>query len=127
MATHFDIEERKQAEGKLQRSEAYLRKARSRPIRQLGNGPVDWKLPLIREHSRLFGFDPEQVSVTRRTSPEDSSEDLDRVVETYDRAAGKQENFEWISGPFFEGTMKYIHSAAILFSTQRRPGRIRWM
>src|SRR2546425_3830991 len=88
-----EIAERKQAEEKLRRSEAYL--AEAQKLTHTGSWAVDVGTGepshSSAEHSRLFGFDPERgvpsrEGLLRRIHPED----LDRVVETYDRAVGER-------------------------------------
>jgi PAS domain S-box-containing protein len=113
-STTFDIEDRKLAEGKLQRSEAYLSDAQR--LTHSGSW-VQNVTTGVRTHSseefyRLYGFDPE------REVPSDSEfrqrihrEDLDRVVEVYERAVGERRDFEIdyrIVLP--DGTIKYLHS-----------------
>ena len=112
--TVTDIEDRKQAEEKLRRSEAYL--AEAQKLTQTGSWAVNVATGepshSSAEHSRLFGFDPERGLPSReellqRIHPED----LDRVVETYDRAVGERADVEVDFRTVLpNGTMKYIHS-----------------
>src|SRR6266850_1923582 len=112
--THFDIEDRKRAEEKLQRSEAYLAEAQKLThtgswVQNVATGEPSHASG---EHSRLFGFDPElgvpsREQLLQRIHPED----LERVVETYDRAVGERTDFEMdyrIVLP--DGTIKYLHA-----------------
>ena len=109
-----EIAERKQAEEKLRRSEAYL--AEAQKLTHTGSWAVDVGTGepshSSAEHSRLFGFDPERgvqsrEGLLRRIHPED----LDRVVETYDRAVGERAELEVDFRTVLpNGTMKYIHS-----------------
>src|SRR6267143_252721 len=109
-----EIAERKQAEEKLRRSEAYL--AEAQKLTHTGSWAVDVGTGepshSSAEHSRLFGFDPERgvpsrEGLLRRIHPED----LDRVVETYDRAVGERADLEVdFRTALPNGTMKYIHS-----------------
>ena len=113
-ATVFDIEDRKRAEQKLRRSEAYL--AEAQRLTHTGswvqNVTTGERTHSSEEFCRLYGFDPE------RGVPSDSEfrqrihrEDLDRVVETYKRAVGERTDFEIdyrIVLP--DGRIKYLHS-----------------
>ena len=121
-ATHFDIEERKQAEEKLRRSEAYL--AEAQRLTHTGS----WAMNVAtgeptnvatgepthssEEDLRLYGFDPERgvpsfEELLQRVHPEDR----DSAVETWDRAVAEREDFEVDYRTVLpDGTMKYIHS-----------------
>ena len=113
-STLTDIEDRKQAEEKLRRSEAYL--AEAQRLTHTGswaaNVATGEPSHSSAEHSRLFGFDPERGVPSReellqRIHPED----LDRVVETYDKAVGHRADVEVDFRTVLpNGTMKYIHS-----------------
>jgi len=116
-ATVFDIEDRKRAEQKLQRSEAYL--AEAQRLTHTGS----WAMNVAtgepthssEEHSRMFGFDPEKKDVPsraellRRIHPEDR----DSIVETLERAIAERTDFEVDFRVILpDGTMKYIHSVS---------------
>ena len=124
-ATTFDIEDRKQAEEKLRRSEAYLNEAQrlthvaSFAFNIATRTIVYWS----QEHFRLFGFDPEAgipslEAVLQRIHPEDR----DRIVEAFDRAVNERTDFEVdyrIVLP--DGTIKYLHVVgASRFQRSRR-------
>jgi PAS domain S-box-containing protein len=104
----------KQSEESLRRSEAYL--AEAQRLTHTGSWAVNVATGepshSSAEHSRLFGFDPERGVPSReellqRIHPED----LDRVVETYDRAVGERADVEVdFRAVLPNGTMKYIHS-----------------
>src|SRR6202171_5890836 len=104
----------KQAEECLRRSEAYL--ADAQKLTHTGSWAVNVATGepshSSAEHSRLFGFDPERGVPSReellhRIHPED----LDRVVETYNRAVGERGDVEVDFRTVLpNGTMKYIHS-----------------
>jgi PAS domain S-box-containing protein len=112
--TNTDIEDRKQAEEALRRSEAYL--AEAQRLTHTGswvqNVATGERTHSSEEFCRLYGFDPE------RGVPSDSEfrqrihrEDLDRVVETYKRAVAERTDFEIdyrIALP--DGTIRYLHS-----------------
>src|SRR5882672_171537 len=95
--THFDIEDRKRAEEKLQRSEAYLAEAQRLThtgtfVRNLGTGEPYYSSD---ENARLFGFDPERgvpsiEEFRQRVHPEDRA----RARETYERAEREQTRCE---------------------------------
>src|SRR5712692_5175354 len=74
-ATVFDIEDRKRAEQKLRRSEAYL--AEAQRLTHTGswvqNVTTGERTHSSEEFCRLYGFDPEGCAVRQRISPEDSS------------------------------------------------------
>src|ERR1700682_4323889 len=103
----------KQAEECLRRSEAYL--ADAQKLTHTGSWAVNVATGepshSSAEHSRLFGFDPERGVPSReellhRIHPED----LDRVVETYNRAVGERADVEVDFRTVLpNGTKKYIH------------------
>jgi PAS domain S-box-containing protein len=111
--TNTDIEDRKQAEEKLQRSEAYL--AEAQRLTHVGSSAFDIATGTIvylsQEHFRMFGFDPEAgipslEAVRQRLHPEDR----DRYLETFDRAVNERTDLESdhrIVLP--DGTIKYVH------------------
>jgi PAS domain S-box-containing protein len=113
-ATTHDIDDRKQAEQKLRRSEAYL--AEAQKLTHTGSWAVNVATGepshSSAEHSRLFGFDPERGVPSReellqRIHPED----LGRIVESYERAVGERVDVELdFRSVLPNGTMKYIHS-----------------
>src|SRR5882762_377216 len=112
--TIFDIEDRKQAEEKLRRSEAYL--AEGQRLTHTGS----WAMNVAtgesthssEEHCRLFGFDPERgVPSDREYRQTLHREDLDRVVHTYERAVGERTDFEVdYRAALPDGTIKYFHT-----------------
>src|SRR5882762_6229940 len=112
--THFDIEDRKRAEEKLQRSEAYL--AEAQKLTHTGswvqNVATGERTHSSEEFCRLYGFDPERGVPSREAFRQRiHREDLDKVVETYDRAVGERTDFETdyrIVLP--DGTIKYLHA-----------------
>jgi PAS domain S-box-containing protein len=109
-----DIEDRKQAEEKLQRSEAYLTEAQ----RLTHTGSWAWKiarrdaLHLSEECYRIYGFDPENGRPAferrlQRTYPEDRA----RWRGAIDRAIAEKSNYEVefrILLP--DGSVKHIHT-----------------
>jgi PAS domain S-box-containing protein len=113
-STLTDIEDRKQAEEKLRRSQAYL--AEAQKLTHTGSWAVNVATGEPShssvEHSRLFGFDPERgvpsrAELLQRIHPED----LDRVVEAYNRAVVERADVEVDFRTVLpNGTMKYIHS-----------------
>src|SRR6267378_1702103 len=112
--THFDIEDRKRAEEKLQRSEAYLTEAQK--LTHTGswvqNVATGERTHSSEEFCRLYGFDPERGVPSREAFRQRiHREDSDKVVETYDRAVGERTDFEMdyrIVLP--DGTIKYLHA-----------------
>jgi PAS domain S-box-containing protein len=112
-ATTHDIDDRKQAEQKLQRSEVYL--AEAQRLTHVGSSAFDIATGTIvylsQEHFRMFGFDPEAgipslEAARQRVHPEDR----DRYLETFDRAVNERTDFESnhrIVLP--DGTIKYVH------------------
>ena len=112
-ATH-DIEDRKQAEEKLQRSEAYLNEAQrlthvaSFALNVATRTIVYWS----QEHFRLLGLDPEAgipsfEAIRQRIHPEDR----DRTLETFERAVNERTDFEVDHRTVLpDGTIKYLHS-----------------
>jgi PAS domain S-box-containing protein len=89
-----DIDERKKAEDRLRRSEAYLAKAQR--LSHTGSAVyTETEIPYWSEEaSRIFGFDPLQgipsrEAVWRRFHPDD----LDRVNETIARAVREKRSF----------------------------------
>ena len=91
-----DITERKRAEEKLQRSEAYLAEAQS--VSHTGSwawnvstGECFWSL----EHFRIFGLDPENFKLTKETTQRlIYPEDLPFVEQTLERAVREKSDFE---------------------------------
>ena len=114
--TNTDIEDRKQAEEKLQRSEAYL--AEAQRLTHVGSSAFDIAtgtlVYLSQEHFRMFGFDPEAgipsfEALRQRLHPEDR----DRVLETFDRAINEHTDFEAYHRIVLpDGTIKYVHVIA---------------
>ena len=112
-ATH-DIEDRKQAEEKLQRSEAYLNEAQrlthvaSFALNVATRTIVYWS----QEHFRLLGLDPEAgipsfEAIRQWIHPEDR----DRTLETFERAVNERTDFEVDHRTVLpDGTIKYLHS-----------------
>jgi PAS domain S-box-containing protein len=113
-ALQAESRERKQAEEKLRRSEAYLAEGQ----RLSHTGSWAWSVATqqlvhwSQEHYRLFGFDPERgpqslETVRRRVHPDDR----DRVREVWDRAMldGKDYELDFrIVLP--DGALKLIHA-----------------
>jgi PAS domain S-box-containing protein len=114
--TNTDIEDRKQAEEKLQRSEAYL--AEAQRLTHVGSYAFDIATRTIvyfsQEHFRMFGFDPEAgipsfEAARQRLHPEDR----DRVLQTFDRAINERTDFEAYHRIVLpDGTIKYVHVIA---------------
>ena len=112
-ATTYDIEDRKQAEEKLQRSEAYL--AEAQRLTHTGswahNVTTGEFTHTSEELCRLYGFDPEgDVWPDREFRQRIHREDLDRVVQTYERAFSERADFEMdyrLELP--DATIKYLH------------------
>jgi PAS domain S-box-containing protein len=98
----------------LRRSEAYLAEAQ----RLTHTGSWAWNIAtgetihLSEEHSRLFGFDPEQgmpsfEAFRQRIHPEDRA----RAGEILDGAIRESADFEWVFRAVLpNGTLKYIHA-----------------
>ena len=113
-ATTFDIEDRKRAEEALRRSEAYL--AEAQRLTHTGswahNVATGETTHASEEFSRLYGFDPDRgVPSDHEFRQRIHQEDLDRVVETYERAVVERTDFEMdyrIVLP--DGTIKYLHA-----------------
>ena len=113
-AAFHDIEDRKQAEARLQQSEAYL--AEAQRLAHTGS----WAVNVVtgepthssEEHLRLFGFDPERGLPSReafhqRIHPEDQ----DRFVEALERAIGERTDFEVDFRTVLpDGTIKDLHA-----------------
>jgi PAS domain S-box-containing protein len=114
--TLHDIEDKKQAEENLRRSEAYL--AEAQRLTHIGswvyNIAAGDRTYTSDEFCRLYGFDPEKgVPPYREFRQRIHREDLDRVVETYERGVGERTDFEIdyrIVLP--DGTIKYLHAIA---------------
>src|SRR6266850_967479 len=112
--THFDIEDRKRAEEKLQRSEAYL--AEAQKLTHTGswvqNVATGERTHSSEEFCRLYGFDPEKgIPPDREFRQRIHREDVDGVVEMYERAVRERTDFEMdyrIVLP--DGTIKYLHA-----------------
>jgi len=110
------IEDRKQAEEKLRRSEAYL--AEAERLAHVGSSAFDVATGKIvhfsQEHFRLFGLDPEagmpSFEVARdRIHPEDR----DRILETFNKAVNERKDFEADHRTLHpDGTIKYVHVLA---------------
>ena len=113
-ATTFDIEDRKQAEEKLRRSEAYL--AEAQRLTHTGSWAVNVatgeRSHSSAEHFRLFGFDPERgvpsgKELLQRIHPEDR----DRIRETFERAVGERADVEVdYRNVLPDGTIKFLRS-----------------
>jgi PAS domain S-box-containing protein len=111
-----EIAERKRAEEKLRRSEAYL--AEAERLAHVGSSAFDVATRTIvhfsQEHFRLFGLDPEagmpSFEVARqRIHPEDR----DRILETFNRAVNERKDFEADHRTVLpDGTIKYVHVIA---------------
>ena len=110
------IEDRKQAEEKLRRSEAYL--AEAERLAHVGSSAFDVATGKIvhfsQEHFRLFGLDPEagmpSFEVARqRIHPEDR----DRILETFNKAVNERKDFEADHRTLLpDGTINYVHVLA---------------
>jgi PAS domain S-box-containing protein len=111
-----EIAERKRAEEKLRRSEAYL--AEAERLAHVGSSAFDVATGKIvhfsQEHFRLFGLDPEagmpsfEVGL-QRIHPEDR----DRILETFNKAVNERKDFEADHRTVLpDGTIKYVHVIA---------------
>ena len=113
-ATYVDIEERKQAEDKLRRSEAYL--AEAQRVSHTGSWAVNVATGEVthssEEASRLFGFDPARGAPSMQEFRERvHPEDRDRSREAFDRAIGEQTDYEMdYRAVLPDGTIKYLHT-----------------
>jgi PAS domain S-box-containing protein len=113
VGTIEDISDRKRAEEELRRSEAYL--AEAQRLSHTGsfalNAATREPTHSSEEHSRLYGFDPEEgipsfKAFLQRIHPEDR----DKVVETFDRAIRERTDFEADSRTVLpDGAIKYLH------------------
>src|SRR6266481_4789793 len=109
-----EIAERKQAQEKLRRSEAYLAEAQrlTHTASWARNVATEEITHSSEEHSRLYGFDPEEgvpsfEALYQRVHPEDR----DRGFETYDRAVDERPDFEVDYRTVLpDGTIKYLHA-----------------
>ncbi len=109
-----DIDDRKNTEEELRRSKAYLAEAQRLThagswAHNVATGePIHWS----EELSRVYGFDPERgLPSDREMRQRIHREDLDRVVETYERAVSERTDFEndyRLVLP--DGTIKYLHT-----------------
>jgi PAS domain S-box-containing protein len=109
-----EILQRKRAEEALRRSEAYLAEAQ----RLTHTGSWAWNVAAretihsSKEHSRLFGFDPEGgipsfEAFRQRIHPEDRA----KATEPFERAIRERADFEVEHRiVLLDGTLKYIHS-----------------
>src|SRR5258706_3189575 len=110
----LDVTERKRAEEALRRSEAYL--AEAQKLTHTGSWACNIAAREVRhsseEHSRLYGFDPEEGTPSfeqfvQRMHPEDRP----RVVEIAERANRERKDFEaQLRVVHPDGTTKYIHT-----------------
>ena len=112
-ATHVDIEDRKQAEESLRRSEAYL--AEAQRLTHTGS----WALNVAtgepihssEEHSRLYGFRPASGPSMEAFQLRIHPEDRDRSREAFDRAVGERRDYELDYRVVLpDGTIKFIHA-----------------
>jgi PAS domain S-box-containing protein len=121
-STAFDIEERKQAEEKLRRSEAYLSEAQR--LSHTGNfawdlssGKTPWSKETFMaspEFLRIFGFDPDKENPTvemfrERIHPKDRLS----LMEIVDKARRERASYDIdfrIVLP--DGSIKHLHSAS---------------
>jgi PAS domain S-box-containing protein len=113
-ASAFDIEDRKNAEEALRRSESYLAEAQ----RLMHTGSWAWRvagreaLHLSEEWYRIYGFDPEEGMPTweerlRRVHPEDRA----KWEGTIDRAIAEKSDYEVEFRTLLpNGTVKYIQT-----------------
>jgi PAS domain S-box-containing protein len=113
-ATIFDIEDRKQTERKLQRSEAYLAEAQRLThtgsfAQTIATGELTHS---SEEHSRLFGFDPDEgnpsfEAIRQTVHPEDR----DRANGVFERAVRERTDGEVEFRTVLpDGTIKYLHA-----------------
>ena len=112
-ATALDIEDRKQAEESLRRSEAYL--AEAQRLTHTGS----WALNVAtgepiyssEEHSRLYGFRPASGPSMQAFQLRIHPEDRDRSREAFDRAVGERTDYEMDYRVVLpDGTIKFIHA-----------------
>ena len=113
-ATLFDIEDRKQAEEKLRRSEAYL--AEAQRLTHTGS----WALNVAtgepthssEQDSRLFGFAPAgRIPSMQEFRERVHPEDRDRSREAFDRAVGERTDYELdYRAVLPDGTIKHVHT-----------------
>ena len=111
-----DIEDRKQAEEALKRSETYL--AESQKLTHTGSWAIAHRVGITpaywsEENLRIWGFDPKQglpslEAIVQRIHPEDR----DRIVE-YSTQAVREGRAYAVEGRIVlpDGTVKYLHSS----------------
>jgi PAS domain S-box-containing protein len=109
-----EILERKRAEAALRRSEAYL--AEAQRLTRTGSWalhvPTRETIHSSEQHSRLFGFDPQEGmppfdAFRQSVHPDDRA----RVEENFERAIREKTGFEWgYRAVLPDGTLKYINS-----------------
>jgi|SRR5579872_1563821 len=111
-----DITERKRTEGALLRSEAYL--AEGQRLTHTGSWACDLTnreiLHSSEEHSRLYGFDPDNGTPSFREMVDRiHPTDRDRVVEIAERANCEGKDFEaHFRTVLPDGTTKYVYGVA---------------
>ena len=113
-STSFDIEDRKQAEEMLQRSEAYL--AESQRLTHVASFAFNIATRKIvywsQEHFRMLGLDPQADPpsfevANRKIHPEDRA----RATEKFGRAVNERTDFEVdYRSVLPDGTIKYLHA-----------------
>jgi PAS domain S-box-containing protein len=109
-----DIEDRRQMEGRLRRSEAFL--AEGQHLARMGNlswrvatGEITWSEPLY----RIFEFEPGSVVTLERIATRVPAEDVPMLMDMIGRAGRGELDFEYQHRIIFpDGRIKHLHLIA---------------
>jgi PAS domain S-box-containing protein len=111
----IDIHDRKQAEEKLQRSEAYLHEAQR--LGHMGNFAINFSSGAFiasPEFLRIFGYDPDKEKPTREMLRECiHPEDLPYLLERVNKARSEKADYDFDYRIVLrDGSIRHVHSVA---------------